>query len=255
MKKITSALLVVMLLIISISCLGLYGCADDGETSNGDEQVKEILIYDSENDYYYVEMGEYNDSAIQWKYVGYVADDGTYTRSTTPVKGKQGIFILQTYIDNAMKFYSEQTAHEDGAPATDYAESDMRAYLTETMVTTFKLSDSEIYSQIVGRSLEDLYSNISDDGTALTPYSNAQEVSGGDKLWLMTETEACNVLCGGNWDWDAKDLIWGPEGSWVCTRTFYDDQQTISINYYDGSCQNWPIYYDQLVRCAFLLSI
>ena len=134
------------------------------------EQTESLVKYDSENNYYYVEMGTYNDSPVRWRYVSDVTngidtavrfDPTTSTPNSTT--GSKGMFILESDLftadtlingwdadiasaldknDSIIEFLSQEKYMAMDEPCNhtttgytdihgnDYAASDLRAFLT-----------------------------------------------------------------------------------------------------------------------------
>ena len=165
-------------------------------------------------DYSYLEFGTYNGQPIRWRYVA-SADGTPYTGTTAPTT-ISGYYIQETFIGKTQAFldsskYSSSKHVAEGYTsiyASDYALSDLRAYLAGEGAGSF-MSDISIsknniiYSLIEGRTVADLYSNINHDGTAITA-SNAnfalslkddKDMSGQvDKFWAMSRSELVTFI-------------------------------------------------------------
>ena len=195
---------------------------------------EETGLATTEIDYYYVEMGTYNGQPVKWRYIA--NSDGTRYEGTSVVNSLSGYYVLETDINKSMAFldaskYNSSTGKHlssgyTNINANDYGLSDVRAFLTGNGTSDFCgllgiSQDDVIYSQIIGRTVADLYSNIITNGEAIDKSvakhslsltgdkSIADEV---DKLWLMSSYEASSMF-----ENDGA-RVWGLEGTyWMRT--------------------------------------
>ncbi len=205
----------------------LYGFSVVFNMTMSDSNPVVDLQYDSTNDYYYVEMGTYNSSAVRWKLVGV---NGEHLGSADAPDAGKGTFILETYTGAYHAFGSVNDDYTIGN--NDYSSSYIREYLTGnssyaldyngnvdntaqgSFLTDFNIAeDDEVYSAITARKITDLYkdigwaeSNIGGGQQYAPPAGTTQNATyditpktsvGADKLWLMSAKEAYTLLGGG----------------------------------------------------------
>ena len=169
----------------------LYGFSVVFNMQMIDTDPRVDLQYDSTNDYYYVEMGTYNSSAVRWKLVGV---DGAPLGSADAPDAGMGTFILETLID-----YKALNKTFDSSD-NDYATSDIRTYLNGDYKTFLNLTDDATYNAITAREISDLYTDMAwrrDDKYQVEDISLPSGATGADKLWLMSVAEVYTLLGGG----------------------------------------------------------
>lgn len=224
------------------------------------------LKYDTTNNYYYVEMGTYNNAPVKWRLVG--VDGEHFDGSTAPTSGK-GTFILETLIIDNKQAFNASTS--DG---NDYADSDIRQYLKNDYVSYLNLTNDATYNAIAERSVAEMYTNIgwytnsqgekapNDNLPSIVPMS-APSTYGeiyaidttnteSDKLWLMSVEEVYKLVGGGTItnnivptsSWSASvtnNLIWNQNNNsssdyLLRSPEHFDSRRAIRI-YSNGACQ------------------
>ena len=156
-----------------------------------------ILKYDEDNNYYYVEMGTYNDAPVRWRYLSANGETKFDPSSGAPstTTGSKGWFMLETYT---------ATAHIFDNNSNDYATSDVRSFLVSTDDNSFmkKLSistEDNIYTKIQGIPISDLYKEINwqlfDQGQVTDGTTTS---TGSDKFWLPSVKEMYTLVGGGS---------------------------------------------------------
>ena len=187
------------------------------------EATDVTLNYDATNNYYYVEMGTYNEAPVRWRLVSTDGKTKFNATSTAPIlyKGQTGYFILETVRQGAI--YDKPY---DASDNNDYSSSDVRNYLTTESTLTdgtsfigdLKIATTDdIYKNILARSISDLSVDaVWSEG----PISNAEYSikSGNDKIWLPSVKELYTMVGGGTFNGNGfssqlpqevyKNLMW-----------------------------------------------
>ena len=234
------------------------------------------LLYDSENNYYYVEMGTYNSQPVRWRYVS--ADGQTSYNATTTAptiyEGDTGYFILET-VTTTNCFGDSYYHEEQGSKGNnDYATSVIRQYITghdcalawdglgyngsigNYLNDIGITEDNAVYSKIIARDVQDLYKNINWDGN-VTISDGTTTTTGSDKLWIPSVAEIYSLVGGGDisnitsdWSeyynklaWNEKKYTLRSPGNLVTRHFAVDENGNCSQNQYvDYSCGVRPMF-------------
>ena len=131
------------------------------------DYVSGVLLENMDSDYYYMYMGSYNGSPIEWRFVS--TDGGatryTYTAGQADSITGECVFVQNTYTKN-MAF---------DADSNNYETSDIRAYIIGDMISELVLTNDATYAKVIANA--DVF---------------------GDKLWLLSEEEVENLFVDNN---------------------------------------------------------
>ena len=248
-----------------------------------DESEHVELMYDSTNEYWYVEMGNYEGTAVRWRYI---SSDGitAYTSTEKPntQTGSKGWFLQEvgtTVCDFGDYYWDEE--NQEAYANNDYATSAIRQYITGTdcaltwdgqdmTVTGNYLNElgitenNAVYKKIQAREVSDLYKKINwDANTKISDGSTT--VTGADKLWLLSVAEMYSLLGGGDvstitasdkWSTEIKEKIewsYGDGAFWLRSPKL-DESTQVYLGWLGEGRSYYVGYYNPFsVRPAFIL--
>ena len=242
------------------------------------EVEESLLKHDTENDYYYVEMGEYQGAPVRWRVVGVEGEHYTYNESQAPTG--ELTFIQQTATTSHIfgHYYNNEETGEDLANG-DYATSAIRQYITGTdcaldadgqdmTVTGNYLEDigidenNAIYKQIKARDIQDLYKNICwDDNSNIS--DGTTTAIGSDKLWIPSVAEIYSLVGGGDlstisnsWTTEIQESIKFYDSTnsaqWYWSRSYWETDTGMVYSGFSGMTMGYPGD-DYAVRPMFIL--
>ena len=206
------------------------------------EATDVTLNYDATNNYYYVEMGTYNEAPVRWRLVSTDGETKFNATSTAPTlyKGQNGYFILESDVGINKAF---------DADGSDYFSSDIRTYINSetsdatSLIGTLNISTTNtIYQKIFKRTVANLAVDSSwDSSTGEIVDSEYSSVTGADKFWIPSVKEIYTMIGGENVtnviSQSAKnsDLIWGTGTMYLLrTPTTVNDFSDVYMVLHDG---------------------
>ena len=251
-----------------------------------DESEHVELKHDTDNDYYYVEMGNYQGTAVRWRVVGVKNTETNeveaYTYNENQAPTGELTFILETKTTSHTfgdYYYDEESGDEYGN--NDYATSAIRQYITgkdcaltwdgeDMTVTGNYLNDlgitenNAVYKKIQAREVSDLYKNINWYDYEATMSDGTTDVEGADRLWIPSVAEIYSLVGGGDISTVTSSDKWSTEIKenlrFYGTNSWYYWLRSPEVSggwvYYvgdKGGLYTYDVAYDFAVRPAFIL--